>query len=1038
MRFKGTLTQQLIWLDQNIFGNNQKYNIGGYVSLNGHSDVRALSEAITLVLASQEIYASEFQVADDELICVVQRQIKLPPLNNILDFSDQENPGSCAEKWMTEDFSRHIDILKDPLFEIRLIRISPTQLFWYTRIHHIISDGWSFMLLLNQVADAYAAICRGEHPVLPTFAYSEFAHEETVYRNSDLFLKDRAFWMNEFDAIPEQLFRHIDSRNTGHALSQSDTLHIDSERKEKLRKFAVDNKISVFQIMLGLILVYFGRTQAKKDISIGLPVLNRSKRKYRYTAGVFMNLICVPFSFDLGSTLLDIIRSIGHKMHSVLRHQQYQYGNIIKDLGVQNAETRLYSIKVSYEEFDFRSSLEGLEVSAHALSNHYEDDPLSIYIRDYHDQGLDIRLIYNTKYIDPEQLHAAKTGLDLLIDHIISNDASPAGQLPLVSSPAKEKILAFSNGPAQIWESGTFLELWERTVAMYPRNIAVVSEGRKISYDTLHQLSVRIAAKLNMIFNGKSNKIAAIYLPHSELTIIYMISCMMAGIPFMPIDPDNPEERILRMLHIAGCDVLLTDRPESRLSSACRQVNLQELLDTKEEALTFNTAPNPAETCYIMFTSGSTGAPKGVSISHLSLGNYINNFKYIFCLTEKDVVLQQSSYSFDTCMEEIFPILSVGGQLLMISQRKDIPGWLELLEQEKVSIISATPLILSFLNRHARITSLRLVISGGEPLKLEQVDNLLRQGIAVYNTYGPTETTVCATFHKVDAARDLIPIGRPMANYSIYVLDKEYQLLPLNVEGDLYIGGQGLALNYLHDDQLYTERFLSIPIHPEGKLYRTGDKGKMNEKGILEYMGRSDAQVKIMGVRIELTEIEQAIREYENCADAAVINSTDAGGNNCLLAFIVLRSPDPDHESHVRSHLGRLFPYYMIPRYIFGIPGIPMTIQGKVDASRLAAYASGFISAAPDMDGHHPADELETKLHDIWTVILKTPHIGVNNNFFHLGGDSLTATVLTNKINQEFLVQIKIADIFFNPTIRSLATLIKFIDEEMFTYVDID
>ncbi|MEO5562066.1 MAG: amino acid adenylation domain-containing protein, partial [Chitinophagaceae bacterium] len=1015
-----TVSQKLIWMDQAISGESAKYNIGGYARLEGDLQYEHLNAAISAVLKSQEVYSAIFTEENGELHYQVNSagenyQIEL------LDLLGHEDPELEAIEWMNADFSKAFNLENQYLFRFKLIRINKQKHLWYAVIHHLIGDGWSFQLLLNQTAAFYNAFCKGQPLSSTFFKYSDYAEEDHQYYQSSEMEANRSYWLEEYKELPPALFSqqyHVKRNNP----AGSETLRIDIELKKHLHKVAEANNVSLFHIIVGLLIVYFSRTTQQKTIGIGVPVLNRTKKVYRHTAGIFMNLLSLKFDIIEEDTFSTVLQAIKRKMSASLRHQKYQYGNLVKDLKLPQNRKLLHDIRVSYEDFDFTSDFGGLAAQAIALSNYTEVDPLAIYIREYTGQGFDIRFIYNTGYFTPDKIQSVCKSLQFMMEQLQTDTNYPVHLTQVVDKEASQLILALAAGAVRPQCPG-FLQRWAQSVLMFPEQTGISFDGRDFTYEEIDKRARCLANRIISLQGGGPRQKVVILLPRSEKIVIGMLACMMAGATYVPVDPEYPEEQISYILKDAGCNILINDA--SVVVSSFNHLQLKVI--SVDDSVTISNQRidkviDDEDPCYIIYTSGSTGHPKGVVISYQSLSDYVATFLEYFSINEKDVVLQQASVGFDTSVEEIFPILAAGGRLHILEHRKDLVELKATLDSESITILSTNPWAIRFLDNESLPVSLRILISGGDVLKQEYIKNIIETGISVYNTYGPTESTVCASYYKVRKEDQVIPIGCPITNRKLYLLDEYLNLLPIGTEGEICIGGSGLALEYLNREELTKEKFVNDPFKAGEKLYRTGDIGIMLNDGNILFKGRKDHQVNFRGYRIETPEIETIINEQDGVS-FSIVDVCEVDHDPLLVAYIKYNKKLQWSSREWRQVLAKRLPVHMIPDVWIELDELPLLPNGKVnrkelpvvDVSMLTTNKSEIVS---------PSTKVEKQMHRLWQTILKQQNISIDDSFFENGGHSLNIVQLIVGIKQEFNVRIGMHDVFERDTIRQQAELI--------------
>lgn len=1016
-RLKVTVSQRLIWTDQMFSPRSPKYNIGGYARLEGPLQYDILNKAVMDILRSQEIYAAVFEEKDGVLTYTLSDRLARYSLP-LIDFTSSLHPAEMAQQWMENDFATAFELQDNVLFSFALLKTGDQQYCWYAKIHHLIGDGWSFKLLLNDAATLYSAYLQGDAPAMPVYKYSDYAAEDAAYYASADMQKDKEFWLNEYREIPPALFPPK-QQQVPETTAGSETLFLDQGLKQQLQQIADQHKVSLFQLIIGVLCIYFGRTCQQTSLAIGVPVLNRTRKIYRQTSGVFMNLLAVKFNYDENATLEDTLRAIKQQMSACLRHQRYQYGNLLNDLQLLHQRKSLYDIRVSYEDFDFTSGFGGLNAAPVALSNHGEVDTLSLYVREYNGQGFDVRFVYNHRYFTGEDIREMINRLDFIFRTLPDNIALPAGKLPLMDAAERDRILQMATGPRRDNPYSSFPDAWRDAVAAYPAHIAVSGDEGQLTYLQLQERAGKLCSAL-LARQIKPGDKVAVLLPRNGDMIAGLIGAMMSGATYVPMDPAYPEQRLRYMLQDADCSLILT-------TAALQQKWYQEFsipvlhleavwADKDIAACTQAVSISPAATAYIIYTSGSTGQPKGVCIPHSAMADYISTFVAYFDITAADTLLQQSSVSFDTSVEEIFPVLTSGGRLHILSAYKDPGALKETLATAGITVLSTNPYMVDYLNQTGVPAALRILISGGDVLKRSYVSRLQQGPVRIYNTYGPTESTVCATYHALRPNDTLIPIGTPIANREVYILDHQQQLQPLGVAGEICIGGAGLASGYLNNPEQTEAKFIPHPFRPGEKLYRTGDAGVLLPDGEILFTGRRDQQLSFRGYRIEPQEIEKAINTLEGVQDSLVL-IREIDGYPVLVAYIVGKG----QPAQWRRALSQLLPAFMVPGSWMILDAFPLSPNGKVDTKALPEVseqhevADNFVAAAtPD----------EEKLSAVWQTVLRRRHISVTDSFFELGGHSLNAMQLLSGIRDTFRVAIQLKDILTHDTIRLQAALL--------------
>ncbi|MDO7888082.1 non-ribosomal peptide synthetase [Hymenobacter cheonanensis] len=1016
-----SVTQQLIWADQAFNRTSPKYNIGGYALLQGPLRPAIYEAAIAEVLKSQEVYASVFQEVDGELFYAIREAAAGFELE-LLDFSAEPDPTSAANAWMDQEFGVAFQPDNTHLFTFKLLKIDARTHLWYAKIHHLIGDGWSFSLLLNAIAFHYKNLLETGVTEARHYSYAHYIQDDAAYYQSQQAEDDRAYWVQQFQGYSGLLQQQ--STVSYAQKAQSKTLALPKETCALLKATADRHGVSLFQLIIGSLLLYFGKTRQQPTISFGMPVLNRTNKLFKQTAGVFMNLLAVRFSLEEDASLAELLGGVKQKMREALRHQRYQYGNLVKDLARPGERAGLYDIRISYEEFNFTSSIGDLASNAYALSNYWEEDPLSIYVRGYHDDGFDIRFVYNQQYFTAAEIDLLSSRLQTILQAFGTHADAPARQISLVDAQEQQLLETAAVGPVLPRAQASFLALWQASVATHAARIALSGPGRSLTYAQLNERAGAVAYELTRRGLGPGDTVALL-LERSEWMVVGMLASMLAGVTYVPLDPAYPEALLRYMLENAECKLLLT--------SAQRPIAWPPPIDCLSledyaPAPAGQRGPLPAPgisadtPCYIIYTSGSTGNPKGVLISHGALADYALSFQAYFQVTAQDVVLQQASISFDTSVEEIFPVLAAGGRLHILPNPKDLDALRAALQAEHVTLLSTNPYVIAYLNAGVLPASLRVLISGGDVLKPEYITHLLAQPVALYNTYGPTESTVCATYHKVECLEQNIPIGKPFSNREVYVLSETLQQQPVGLDGELYLGGAGLALGYYNQPELTSQKFIPHPFRPGQRVYRTGDVGCLRPDGSILFKGRADNQLSYRGYRLEAQYIEAAISAQHAGLDSLVA-VRHLQGHPVLVAFVQHATPLPYTLADWRRLLGSQLPAHMIPEVWVQVAAFPLLPNGKVDRKALPEIHADML-AVEARPKTAPQNAVEERLCQIWAQILNQPAVGTSDSFFELGGHSLNVIQLLGRLRTEFQVSLQLKDVFTHATIGQLALLL--------------
>lgn len=955
-----------------------KYNIGGYVEISGSLNLELFHLAAKHLFYTQNILCwklvefaeeSEFQLCEQAL--------------QYLDFMEDEAARMKAVTWMEEDFNSSISLYGSPLSQFTLLQCDTNLFFLYAKMHHIIADAWSVSVIFQQLVEAYNSLINNEKLDVISFDYRNYIEESIAYAASKLFQIDRAFWLENFQQLPA-LF----TRNT--YLSKE----IEGEKdywefsfsKDEYRTFETlvnYYNVSNFHLCLALIHLFLAKVYAQKSIRFGIPILNRISRDSKKTIGPFINVIALAISSESIQAMPDFIRNIKRLLFRAFRHQRYHLSYLKKDLKEQDYEIdQLYDIRVSYERNNYINDFTGTKTHVVPFANPDEQDPLSFHIMEYGDELLHFRIDKSTHYHALESLKSFEKGIRSLLQQLKAKPDQCLSKL-FVWDTALDLPFGYIDTAPEQRPQNTILDLLYNNLQKVENQVAVRDHAQHWSYKELMKHAEQVTHYL-LSQDLSAHAVVGVRMKPSIHFLAICIGIFKAGKIYCPIDHDTPEGRMNDMLKDANCSLIIVDDYQKLATSVKQEkwvtcFTMTSPIDNEIKVL-------PEQDAYLLFTSGSTGNPKGILINHGALLDYCTNFCDYFSLSEQDRILQHASIAFDTAMEEIFPMLIAGGELVFTQDRKDIDELIKELLTYEITILSSNPSILELINeRKITFPDLRLVISGGDVLHRKQI-NFLHKKALIYNTYGPTETTICATYHKVDDLTRTSWIGHPIANRQVLLLNDDLEQVPFGFPGEICISGIGLG-RYLNESPLTEKAFIEHPYHSGKRLYRTGDIGRYHVGVGIEFLGRKDFQVKLRGQRVELGEIENKIKNIEGVKDALVVLK-EQNRRKYLVAYVISKKS----KQSIRASLVSWLPTYMIPSHFILLESFPRTISGKVDRQALPVFKEEFICSIP------ARNQLDQMLMKVWSDVLDQKIETIAIDFFEAGGDSLRGMQMIGRI----------------------------------------
>jgi enterobactin synthetase component F len=850
---------------------------------------------------------------------------------------------------------------------------------------------------------------------------------EGNYRNSDRFDRDRGYWQQQLAQLPQAVTLSRSARR--HGLSgelRRSVGYLSAESARQLAELGKRTGASLPQVLISLIAAYYQRVTGVRDLVFGMPVSGRVNGVLRNSVSVSANVVPIRLSFTTEMTAADLFAQVSRTVRSALRHQQYRFEDIRRDLGLVGQGQNVAWLGVNIEPFDYRLSFDGATTLSHNVSNSSAED-LMVFV---YDRGTDADLRFdldaNPALYDAAELDEHRRRLLRLIEQVLATPNRPLRELDILGDKERQRLLCEWNNTAATVPEVSVPKFVEQWAAATPEAAAVVFEDVAVNYRELHERSVRQARWL--LANGvQPGDIVAVALPRSEQLLIVLLAIMRTGAAYLPVELDSPNHRIALVLEDASPTVLIAEQQMHARFAGGSFTLLQpecgdELLSGKEREPDLSTAEGVA---YVLYTSGSTGRPKGVEITHRNLGNFLRGMRQQLRPTARARFLAVTTVIFDIAGLEFYLPLMVGARVVMASSEAlHTPRALaRLIRHSGVTHVQATPSLWRVLlsSSETRLNGVHALV-GGEALSAELAARLKSMAAQVTQFYGPTETTVWSTAFEIEEVGTVAPpIGRPILNTRLYVLNEDREPVVTGAIGELYIGGAGVAKGYLKRPELTAERFVADSFASDGsRMYRTGDLVRWSDAGFLEFIGRADDQVKINGHRIELGEIESQLLQHAAVAEAAVAAHRDADGMASLAAYVVAKNGCVIETDTLRGFLAGRVPTYMMPSSFMSLDAMPLTLNGKLDRRSLA-----MPERVGRMEYAEPVTPVEKKLAALWQEILNLERVGLHDNFFELGGDSLAAAVMSALFPEHLQVELPLGSVFEAPTIADLAILVE-------------
>ena len=1033
-----SFTQRRLWFLEQLRPGDTAYTSCSAFKLKGELSLPALERSVQEIVRRHEVFRTTFFAKDGQPVIRLHQSMDIPlSLIELVSIAANEQERAACEL-ISREMEQPFDLERGPLVRFLLLRFKPGEHLFVTIISHLISDGWSLGIFNRELAELYDAFRQGKPSPLPDppLQFADYAFWQHQWFQGEVRQRQLAYWKEHLQGAPALLELPTDHPRQPVQAGRLALHHFDipQELAQSLRILAQQENATPFMLLLAAFQVLLYRYTNQPDIVIGTVTANRGDARLESLIGFFANTLALRTTLSAELSFHELLQRVRSTTIEAYSHAEAPFDQVVNALRIEQNLSYAPLLQVTFflqDEQMYRPYFRHLQVEPFPFvpfpfRSGLARFDLLLEMAD-RETGLSGSFEYDSELFEPETIARLAGHLQTLFAGIVADPHQAITRLPLLTALERRQILVEWNATASpLPEEKCLPHLFEQQVKDTPRACAVIFEGERLTYQELNAQANQLAHYLQKLGVGPE-VLVGVYLERSLEMLVALLGVLKAGGAYVPLDPQLPRERLAFQLSDAQVTVLLTqEHLQARLPVSPAHVLS---LDTQWELIAQQSTQNPlnkalpANLAYLIYTSGSTGRPKGVQVLHRGLLNFLLSMLRRPGLSGRDVLLAITTISFDIAGLELFLPLLCGAQVVIASQEVvgDGARLALLLTTSGATVMQATPATWRLLLESGWEGLPRLkALCGGEALPRELADQILARTRELWNLYGPTETTIWSTLERLEKRTGPVTIGFPIANTQIYILDKHSQPVPVGVTGELYIGGSGLARGYCRRPEITRERFLAHPFSQEAdqRLYLTGDLARYLPDGRIEYLGRNDFQVKVRGHRIELAEIEAALLQHP-AVSACVAAAVDGrAGNKQLVAYLTLHSGQTADAEELRRFLERTLPAYMIPTLFVPLQAFPLTPNGKVDRKALPA---------PDADRPAltqayiaPRTPQEQLLAALWSSVLHIEHVGIYDNFFSLGGDSLLSMSVLSRARKQGL-EFSLQEFFRHPRIYDLA-----------------
>lgn len=1036
-KFTLSFNQESLWFIMQSIPNKSTYNILYSVDMNGEFNLSFLQQSLEKILKRHKQFNSIFKIINNELVCIINEDHYIGI--EFIDLSQvQSNELITAElkKIENKEIKFVFDLETGPLYKFKVIKVNDNMHILLILVHHIIFDGWSINIMIKELSDLYTARLNNDKanlPILP-FQFYDFANWQKENSKSSYYTKLSRYWTvklkdsNFVLDFPGDFLRPKNLNNNGNIKEKI----IGKSLKDKIWEFNKQNNATPFMTFLSVFKLLLFKYTKQNNILIGCPVANRNQQEIEKLIGYFVNTIVIRTNISDNNTFIELLQNIRETTFEAFENQDFPFSKIVEGLNVERSVSisPVFQVMFAYHN---------------ALTDRFGNEKMSFGIKEIHNPAakydlvleldnfneyLELRIRYNLDLFKNSTIDRLLDEYVYLLSNLIDNPTKLLDEYLLNDDKVLiAKLQEWNSTKTDYSKNKGIHQLIEEQTIRTPDLIAIVFENKELSYNELNIQSNKLARYI-LAKGVNSGKPIGIQMGTSEKMIISLLAILKIGSPYIPLDPYYPKDRNNYIIDNSQVELIITD---DKYFPVLSQMNMQIININQEEDLIDRFSEDNIEInnftsedlAYIIYTSGSTGKPKGVMISHKSVCNYLQWMKKTFPMNESDVILNKTSINFDISVWEIFLPLVNGAKLVLA--RKNLlqaPESLsKLIKKQNITNIQFVPSSLKIFLESGLLSnckSIKRIFSGGEKLSLDLQNRVFAEFDGdLINFYGPTEACIYMSYWICERQSKLnyVPIGKPIDNAEVFILDSNLNPLPTGVSGELHIGGDVLAKGYLNSPELTENSFITSPFDINKIIYKTGDLAKISDDGFIEFLGRIDHQVKVRGYRIELEEIEYYLVKHKLIKQAIVIIREDIDSDVRIIAYLLSKNSELPKIDELRDFLKDKLPSYMIPSFFIFIDYIPLLANGKLDIKSLPAVPTQTFEKKNIIYNN----KYEEIIADIWKEVLGTDRFKPGDNFYDAGGHSLLMIKVRNLIQERLKLSVSIVDLFQYPNIQSLA-----------------